>query len=100
VPLSFRRRIFESDILLVDESSGDEATSYYCFHLRGSSFLWHQVRCMMAILFLVGQEREDISVVSTMMDEEGNKGRPMYEMAPETPLVLAECGYDEGWYVL
>jgi hypothetical protein len=53
---------------------------------------------MMAILFLVGQGREEVSIVSTLLDEEGDKGRPMYEMADETPLVLAECGYEDGWF--
>jgi hypothetical protein len=90
------RHIFESEILQVDDS--DSPTSYYVFHVRGSSFLYHQVRCMMAILLLIGQSREPVSLVSTLIDEEGNLGRPMYEMADESALVLAECGYNEKWF--
>ena len=104
IPLSFIRRIFEAEILEV-EGSNDDATSFYCFHVRGSSFLWHQVRCMMAILFHVGKGKEDVGVVQSMLDpsnifgSDGSRlGRPMFAMASEIPLVLAECGYDDGWY--
>ena len=63
----------------------------------GSSFLWHQVRCMMSVLMLVGAELEAPSVISDLLDISTHpldKGRPMYDMACELPLVLVECGYD------
>jgi tRNA pseudouridine38/39 synthase len=34
--------------------------------IKGSAFLWHQVRCMVAVLFLIGQGLESpfVSMVS------------------------------------
>ena len=67
------------------------------FYVKGRAFLWHQVRCMMAILFLVGQELEVPSIVSTLLnDGDTAKGRPCYNLASEHPLVLAECAFPEG----
>jgi len=69
----------------------------YAFAVHGSAFLWHQVRCMVAILFLVGQGLEDPSVVDDLLDVEKNPGRPMYEMADDAPLVLWDCIFpDDG----
>ena len=58
-------------------------------------FLWHQVRCMVAILFLVGQGLEDPAIVNALLDVEGNEhiGRPQYEMADDGPLVLWDCRF-------
>jgi tRNA pseudouridine38/39 synthase len=46
---------------------------------------------MVAILFLVGQGLEKPSLVTELMDVEKNPGRPTYEMATDTPLVLWDC---------
>jgi tRNA pseudouridine38/39 synthase len=63
----------------------------YSFNVNGSAFLWHQVRHMAAILFLVGQGLESPAVVDDLLDIEANPGRPMYEMASDSPLVLWDC---------
>jgi tRNA pseudouridine38/39 synthase len=63
----------------------------YSFNVHGSAFLWHQVRHMAAVLFLVGQGLEPPSVVDDLLDIESTPGRPMYEMASDIPLVLWDC---------
>lgn len=106
---NFRRRIFESDIVEVKDASGvlpyvqqqgfSSAThensgpfpKVYYFHVRGSAFLWHQIRHMVAILFLVGQDLESPAVVSALLDTAKNPSRPSYVMADEVPLVLWDC---------
>ncbi|CAG8956986.1 hypothetical protein HYFRA_00012465 [Hymenoscyphus fraxineus] len=65
--------------------------SVWSFNLHGSAFLWHQVRCMVAVLFLVGQGLEKPSIVAELLDTKTNPRRPTYEMATDTPLVLWEC---------
>ncbi|KAK2598121.1 pseudouridine synthase deg1 [Conoideocrella luteorostrata] len=118
---NFRRRIFEADIVEVKDAasalpyltspgfnfsaaaegiahttktttttSGPFPKVYY-FHVRGSAFLWHQIRHMVAILFLVGQGLEPSSVVSELLDTNMNRSRPSYVMADEVPLVLWDC---------
>jgi len=63
----------------------------YAFTLHGSAFLWHQVRHMVAILFLIGQGLEPISLVDALLDIEATPRRPMYEMGDDAPLVLWDC---------
>ena len=105
---NFERHIFYADIEEVDDftgaldyvnaeefiSKGSVETAnpkIYSFTLHGSAFLWHQVRCMVAILFLVGQGLEKPSIVSELLDVKKNPSRPTYEMATDTPLVLWNC---------
>ncbi|KAL7944649.1 pseudouridine synthase [Trichoderma barbatum] len=111
---NFKRRMFESDIvevkdaasalpylkaagfapedLALDSSSSDGVfPKVYYFHVRGSAFLWHQIRHMVAVLFLVGQGLEQPSLVSELLDVQKNPRRPNYVMADEVPLVLWDC---------
>ena len=70
--------------------------SVYYFEFFGSAFLWHQVRCMVSVLFLIGQGLEDSSVIDELLDVNKNPGKPLYEMADDHPLVLYNCGYPES----
>ncbi len=61
--------------------SGD--VRVYCLTIRGTAFLWHQVRCMVAVLLMVGQGLEQPSVVQKLLDVERCPCKPSYSMAPE-----------------
>ena len=65
----------------------------YSFTVHGSAFLWHQVRHMVAVLFLIGQKMESPSVIEELLDIENNRCRPTYEMASDAPLVLWDCTF-------
>lgn len=82
------RLIHSADIISVNEK-------FYAFDLKGSAFLWHQVRCMVAILFLVGQGHEKPSIVLDLLNVEKYPSRPLYEMAHDIPLVLYDCVFPE-----
>ncbi|KNC98152.1 tRNA pseudouridine synthase A [Spizellomyces punctatus DAOM BR117] len=83
-------RAFESNIL---------AGRLYCVTIRARAFLWHQIRCMMTILFLIGRGLEDESIVGKLLNVEPSVGKPMYGLADETSLILADCAYsDIAWY--
>ena len=72
-----------------------ENLDMYVAVIQGSAFLWHQVRCMMAILFLIGNGLEDISVIDTLLDKdflEDNKIH--YEIASNFPLILSNCQFE------
>ncbi|KAJ1780800.1 pseudouridine synthase deg1 [Coemansia sp. RSA 2399] len=84
-----------SRVSFVGDGQGSES-KWWQLELRGTAFLWHQVRCMMAILFLVGQRLEQPSVVDRMVDVQSMNGKPEYEMATDTPLVLADCAFDKA----
>ena len=56
--------------------------------IHGNAFLYHQVRCMAAVLFLIGRGVEDVSLVARLLDVQATPNKPQYAMAPEQPLVL------------
>ncbi|KAF8153992.1 pseudouridine synthase [Crassisporium funariophilum] len=102
---SFRRNVTKASVDALDDGM-------YVFNLIGSAFLYHQVRHIMAVLFLVGSGLEPPSVVTELMNvEEGLEPtrdddpagqkysvvdrKPEYQMADSLPLMLWECGYDE-----
>ncbi|KJZ80190.1 hypothetical protein HIM_00040 [Hirsutella minnesotensis 3608] len=105
---NFMRVVFESDIVEVQDvhsalpylqdptfaaatSASGACPKVYYFHVRGSAFLWHQIRHMVAVLFLVGQGLESPSVVTELLDASKNPCKPSYGMADEVPLVLWDC---------
>lgn len=56
--------------------------------IHGNAFLYHQVRCMAAVLFLVGRGVEAEDCVQRMLDVVRTPNKPNYDMASEIPLVL------------
>lgn len=114
---NFEREIFEADVVEVPNSHaslpfltedamlqrdgagntvGDgKGPKAYAFVVRGSGFLWHQIRCMVSILFLVGQGFEPETLISDMLDVKKTPARTTYIMAHDVPLVLWDCAYAE-----
>lgn len=74
----------------------------YAFEVKGSGFLWHQVRHMIAILFLIGQGLEKPSLVDDLLDIKKIPQKPVYDMADAAPLVLEDCEFESGlqWITL
>lgn len=114
---NFVRRVFESDIVEVEDTgsvlpylngtdirpenipAGKHPNVYY-FHVRGSAFLWHQIRHMVGVLFLVGQGLEKPSIISELLNVEKHPRRPNYHLADEVPLVLWDCIFPGSNYSL
>jgi tRNA U38,U39,U40 pseudouridine synthase TruA len=61
----------------------------------GRAFLWHQVRCMAALLLLVGRGMESAESVTDLLSPTRTPARPQYIMAEEAPLLLHHCGFGE-----
>ncbi|KAK3812320.1 MAG: pseudouridine synthase [Benniella sp.] len=76
------------------EFSQKESHQFYQMTLRGTAFLWHQVRCMMAVLFAIGNGLEEPEVIPQMMDLKLCPAKPNYDMASELPLVLYDCHFE------
>lgn len=50
-----------------------------CFQFDlGNAFLWHQIRAIMAVLLLVGQENEKPEIIRELLDVENNPCTPQY----------------------
>ncbi|KAK9897514.1 tRNA pseudouridine synthase [Cystobasidium minutum MCA 4210] len=100
-------------------TSTQDDEDMYVFDLKGSAFLYHQVRHIMAVLFLVGSGHEEPSVIDALLNtgypperplltsasqDSTSKtlgdnylpvvvSRPAYEMASDLPLVLWDCAF-------
>lgn len=85
---NFQREVYESQI-------NEYNNEYFVFELKGTAFLWHQVRCMVAVMLSIGQGLEDISVVAELLNVEKYPRKPNFEMANDIPLVLYDCVFPE-----
>ncbi|CAH8362451.1 unnamed protein product [Eruca vesicaria subsp. sativa] len=65
------------------------------FTMRGSAFLWHQIRAMVAVLFMIGQGVESVDVIDTLLDTKKTPRKPQYLLASEIPLVLRTCEFED-----
>jgi tRNA pseudouridine38/39 synthase len=74
----------------------EDPPKVYAFTIHGSAFLWHQVRHMVAILFLIGQGLESPSLIPALLDIANQPTKPHYEMADEAPLVLWDCIFPQS----
>ena len=116
---NFERRIFHADIEDVDvgikylglpefQHYEDLALGYgsssdvhppitetcpkvYAVTIHGTAFLWHQIRHMVAILFLIGQGLESPDLIDQLLNVQKHPQKPIYEMADDAPLVLWDC---------
>ncbi|WVY98194.1 hypothetical protein V8G54_030345 [Vigna mungo] len=114
---NYRRQITLFEIYPTDvRYNGNQL---WVIKIKGSAFLWHQVRCMVAVLFMVGKGLEfpnvvskgtDIevcelgnlldvilssSVIDMLLDTTRIVRKPQYTMASEVPLVLQCCEFDD-----
>ncbi|GAM28116.1 hypothetical protein SAMD00019534_112920, partial [Acytostelium subglobosum LB1] len=92
---SFIRVILSFEIEPMRNADGTLSSELYVATISGYAFLWHQIRCMMAMLFLVGQKKYPVTIISDLLDLSKGISKPQYEMASETPLVLFDCGYED-----
>ncbi|KAJ3370589.1 tRNA pseudouridine synthase 3 [Allomyces arbusculus] len=70
-------------------------SDFYTLTIRGTAFLWHQIRCMTYILLMVGQGLEPPTIVRDLLDVAAHPAKPQYDLAPEFPLVLWDCAYPQ-----
>ncbi|KAI5287280.1 hypothetical protein KEM54_006107 [Ascosphaera aggregata] len=77
-----------SSISTTENTVTSAAAEVYTFTVHGSAFLWHQVRQMVGILFLIGQGLESPELVLQLLDVENMPRRPAYDLASDVPLVL------------
>ncbi|NXF40512.1 PUS3 synthase, partial [Nyctibius bracteatus] len=95
--VNFQRTILSAGVTWVEGEGETEPRDPFrlCqFEVTGQAFLYHQVRCMMAILFLIGQRMESPEIIDELLDVEKNPRKPQYSMAVEFPLVLYDCEFE------
>ncbi|KFZ52829.1 tRNA pseudouridine(38/39) synthase, partial [Antrostomus carolinensis] len=100
--VNFQRTILSAGVTWVEKGGEGERRDPFSlcqFEVTGQAFLYHQVRCMMAILFLIGQKMESPEIIDELLDVEKNPRKPQYSMAVEFPLVLYDCEFENlRWF--
>lgn len=67
------RRVFRTDIVSPATSNEDVTATDMCkLLIVGQSFVWHQIRCIAAVLILVGKGLEEPEIVQELLDLQKN----------------------------
>uniref|UniRef100_A0ABD2XFS0 Pseudouridine synthase I TruA alpha/beta domain-containing protein n=1 Tax=Trichogramma kaykai TaxID=54128 RepID=A0ABD2XFS0_9HYME len=98
---SFIRNVKDASVTCID--SGEKKVSGYdmCeLSIKSNAFLWHQIRCIMGILLLIGERNEKPEVIKELLDVEKCQRKPQYCLAHYIPLNLFSVEYDNtNWYI-
>lgn len=94
--VTFDREIRAANIVPADgEYPIPTPYDMFYLHLTGKAFLWHQVRCIVAILLMVGQGNEKPEIMQELLDVEKNPCTPQYSLASDAALNLFNVEYEE-----
>jgi len=108
---NFRRTILQASISPARLEGEADLDGVWVFDLKGTAFLYNQVRHIVAILFLIGTGLEDPSIMTALVNvnkenpypafKEGEpvppivERKPEYQMADGLPLVLWDCAFSD-----
>ena len=91
---NFMRRMYSFQIVEVSENKYNKEFNVCMAIIKGSAFLWHQVRCMMGVLFLIGSKTESSDVIDKLLQPGLILDRPNYDIADGANLILSDCGFE------
>ena len=91
---NFVREVFAAKVVCFEHCEQAPERSVWMLEIQGIAFLWHMVRCIMALLFLVGEGKEKPEIISDLLSLDEYPAKPSYAMAEDYPLVLHECGFE------
>ncbi|XP_063234534.1 tRNA pseudouridine(38/39) synthase [Bacillus rossius redtenbacheri] len=104
--VTFTRRVLSAQVHVRHSdslhSSSKSGSGYDLCELTlvGQAFLWHQVRCIMGILLLVGEGKEQPEIIKQLLDVENYPRKPQYCLASDFPLNLFHCEFEHSdWCV-
>ncbi|KAH8348504.1 hypothetical protein KR084_008045 [Drosophila pseudotakahashii] len=90
---NYMRNLQSARVQACDENQSNSGYDMYYLEIQANAFLWHQIRCIMAVLLLVGQRKEKPSVITDLLDVESNPCKPQYTPAVGLPLNLFRCDF-------
>ncbi|CAB3233731.1 unnamed protein product [Arctia plantaginis] len=90
----YRRELVKAELIPVTDSDTEHPTAMYYLLIEGNAFLWHQIRCIMGVLLLIGQGKESPEIITELLNVEKNPRKPQYSMALNVPLNLFRCSFD------
>lgn len=92
----------KADIAAIDSTDGTEScNSVHTLTFTGSSFLYHQVRCMTEVALHAATYADHYNksdsgddLITQLLNVKQWSRKPVYEMASELPLVLWNCAFN------
>lgn len=61
------------------------------FTIKAEGFLYHQIRCIVSILLLIGHGKEEPSLISELLNVIKHPRKPVYDLADPLPLIFYDC---------
>lgn len=89
----FVRKILQVKIIPMD--AYDSPYQMHYIEIVGQAFLYHQIRNIMTVLFLIGQKLEKADVIKELLDVRTHPCKPNYHLAHYVPLNLYDVEYKE-----
>jgi tRNA pseudouridine38/39 synthase len=91
---NFERLVHSAELIDVQEPTITTKYGEVCYmKIVGQAFLWHQIRCIAEIIFMIGNEFESPTIITELLDVKKHPGKPGYPYADEKPLVLHDCAF-------
>eukprot|EP00892_Ulva_mutabilis_P012765 jgi/Ulvmu1/9861/UM057_0015.1 len=88
------RRIISARVAPPPQNGQSMPSDLLVLDITGTAFLWHQVRCIAAVLLMVGRGHERPDIVHELLDINRQPRKPQYDLAPEAPLILLGGEFD------
>ncbi|VDL18821.1 unnamed protein product [Hymenolepis diminuta] len=91
--VNHERVIYE--IKIFDESEDKtNPRRFCCLYIKGTAFLYHQIRCITSLLITIGRKIESPEILDALLDVEKFPGKPQYQMAEPEPLLFFEPEFE------
>ncbi|KAM3175378.1 hypothetical protein ACTXT7_008646 [Hymenolepis weldensis] len=91
--VNHERVIYE--IKIIDESEDKtNPRRFCCLYIKGTAFLYHQIRCIASLLIAIGRKIESPEILDALLDVEKFPGKPQYQMAEPEPLLFFEPEFE------
>ncbi|VVC25922.1 Pseudouridine synthase, catalytic domain,Pseudouridine synthase I, TruA,Pseudouridine [Cinara cedri] len=101
--VQYFRRIISANVKICFENNQfliNRAYDMCELTIVGKAFLWHQIRCIVSILILVGEHKENINIFRELLNVEDCPRKPQYSLSSYLPLNLFDCQFENvNWII-
>jgi len=101
--VEYYRRIISANVKICTENNQFSINRDYdmCeLTIVGKAFLWHQIRCIVSVLILVGQHKENENILKDLLNIKNCPRKPQYSLANDLPLNLFDCQFENvNWII-
>lgn len=92
--MTFNPWLDEENREIEEEKTKNPFDQFY-IRISADAFIWHQIRCIVTVLFNIGLSLDPPEVITDLLDVEKTPRRPGYHFADPRYLVLSDCYFKE-----